>query len=256
MARPALRQARPPAGGTGAEVRLALLERVLDANDLAGCAADVVTWLGQHAGLRRALVAVMDDDGERLVGAAGVGLRPEAVEAFQVDLADEEHPLAPLVASPGPVHFERLRGPGRPSRSPLDPGPFSAIPVGPGGAWVRLRTGVLLVGASAPAAFGDALWVADVLGRRFARPGGEDGRSDDRRVRHRRRMLEILVNAVPDPVVLTDGDGRIRVANARAEELFAAAEDASDGRRRAVLMNNTFFSAALSRGAVENAPID
>jgi PAS domain-containing protein len=41
------------------------------------------------------------------------------------------------------------------------------------------------------------------------------------------------------------------VANARAEKLFAAAEEANEGRRRAVELNNMLFSAALSRTVVE-----
>src|SRR4030095_11565626 len=42
------------------------------------------------------------------------------------------------------------------------------------------------------------------------------------------------------------------VANVRAEKLFAASEEESEGRRRAVEVNNMLFSAALSRTAVES----
>jgi PAS domain S-box-containing protein len=56
---------------------------------------------------------------------------------------------------------------------------------------------------------------------------------------------------VTDPILLTDTEGRLIVANARAEKLFAATEEESEGRRRAVELNNMLFSAALSRTAVE-----
>lgn len=256
MRRTALEEPRPAAGRTGAEVRLALVERVLDAEELAACAADAVTWLGRHAGLERTLLAVLDEDGERLIGAAGFGVTAEEVAAFSVHRADRSHPLASAVASSGPMHFARMRGRGGPSGSPLDPGPLSAIPIGGHAGGLRVAAGLLLVTATSRTALADALWVADLLGRRFTSRADDESRADGRRVRYRRRMLEILVNAVPDPVVLTDADGRIRLANARAEQLFAASDDASEGRRRAILMNNTFFSAALSRGAFEDAPID
>ena len=43
------------------------------------------------------------------------------------------------------------------------------------------------------------------------------------------------------------------IANARAEALLATGEDQSEGRRRAVALNNMLFSAALSRHALEGA---
>jgi PAS domain-containing protein len=43
------------------------------------------------------------------------------------------------------------------------------------------------------------------------------------------------------------------VANARAEKLLASTEGESEGRRRAVELNNMLFSAALSRTAIEAA---
>jgi PAS domain S-box-containing protein len=45
-------------------------------------------------------------------------------------------------------------------------------------------------------------------------------------------------------------EGQLIIANARAEMLFTAPDDVSEGRRRAVQLNNMFFSAALSRTAL------
>src|SRR5688572_19360351 len=50
-----------------------------------------------------------------------------------------------------------------------------------------------------------------------------------------------------------DGEGRIIIANARAEALLATDDDQSEGRRRAVALNNMLFSAALTRHAIEGA---
>ncbi len=63
-------------------------------------------------------------------------------------------------------------------------------------------------------------------------------------------LLYSIINAVTDPILLTDTEGKLIIANAHAEKLFAAPEDASEGWRRAVALNNMLFSAALSTGAV------
>ncbi|PYR73472.1 MAG: histidine kinase, partial [Acidobacteria bacterium] len=63
-------------------------------------------------------------------------------------------------------------------------------------------------------------------------------------------LLSSALNAVTDPILLTDTEGKLIIANAHAEKLFAAPEDASEGWRRAVALNNMLFSAALSTSAV------
>src|SRR5439155_1445945 len=74
-----------------------------------------------------------------------------------------------------------------------------------------------------------------------------------RKLRRERTLFFTIINAVTDPIMLTDTEGRLIVANARAEKLFAASEEESEGRRRAVELNNMLFSAALSRSAVEGS---
>src|SRR5262249_6844068 len=51
-------------------------------------------------------------------------------------------------------------------------------------------------------------------------------------------------------ILLTDAEGRMIVANTRAEQYLAAGEGESEGRLRAVSLNNMLFSAALSRTAI------
>ena len=82
---------------------------------------------------------------------------------------------------------------------------------------------------------------------------GRDSLTDqERRLRRERALLYGIINAVTDPMLLTDTEGRLLIANSRAELLFSATEDISEGRRRAVELNNMFFSAALSRTALED----
>ena len=63
-------------------------------------------------------------------------------------------------------------------------------------------------------------------------------------------LLYSIINAVTDPILLTDTEGKLIIANSHAEKLFAAPEEASEGWRRAAALNNMLFSAALSTSAV------
>ena len=73
---------------------------------------------------------------------------------------------------------------------------------------------------------------------------------DDPRVRREHALLFSIINAATDPILFTNMEGQLIIANARAEMLFTAPDDVSEGRRRAVQLNNMFFSAALSRTAL------
>ena len=69
--------------------------------------------------------------------------------------------------------------------------------------------------------------------------------------RRERSLLYNIINAVTDPILLTDAEGRLLIANARALTLFTASEEESEGRRGAVRMNNMLLSSALSSKAIE-----
>src|SRR4029077_1800603 len=73
----------------------------------------------------------------------------------------------------------------------------------------------------------------------------------DRKQGRERSLLYNIINAVSDPILLTDTDGRLLIANARALTLFTASEEESEGRRGAVRMNNMLLSSALSSKAIE-----
>ena len=91
-----------------------------------------------------------------------------------------------------------------------------------------------------------------MLGQKLDQIRGRGSLGEEvRKLRRERALLFTIINSVTDPILLTDTEGRLIVANARAEKLFAASEEESEGRRRAVELNNMLFSAALSRSAVE-----
>ena len=71
-----------------------------------------------------------------------------------------------------------------------------------------------------------------------------------RRSARQRDLLTTIVNAMPDPVLLTDADNNIVLSNRRAEHLLMAQPDDSEGRRRAVQINNLLFSSLLTQTAI------
>jgi len=60
-----------------------------------------------------------------------------------------------------------------------------------------------------------------------------------------------MVNGVGDPVILTDATNDIILQNMRAESLFKSSPEDSEGKRRAIWMNNFLFTAALSTANLE-----
>ena len=90
-------------------------------------------------------------------------------------------------------------------------------------------------------------WLADALSHSLQQLiGRERLREHDPRGRER-VLLYNIINAATDPILFTNIEGRLIIANARAEMLFSAPDDVSEGRRRAVQLNNMFFSAAMSK---------
>jgi PAS domain S-box-containing protein len=66
-------------------------------------------------------------------------------------------------------------------------------------------------------------------------------------------MLNAIVNALSDPVILTNARSDIVLANQRAEQVLVASEDASEGRRRAIEVNNLLFSSFLTQTVIGGA---
>jgi PAS domain S-box-containing protein len=69
-------------------------------------------------------------------------------------------------------------------------------------------------------------------------------------MRRERMWIASIMESVADPIVLTNLDNEILLQNRRAEELFSGSEDASEGKRRALKMNDLLFSTYLSSTVV------
>lgn len=71
-----------------------------------------------------------------------------------------------------------------------------------------------------------------------------------RALQRERQWVQSVMESVADPIVLTNLDNEILLQNRRAEEFFSGSEEASEGKRRALKMNDLLFSAYLSSAVV------
>jgi signal transduction histidine kinase len=239
--------ARPPSEST-LEARLSYAEFLIGCEDVAQCAQQSLEWLAEHARVREALCAVVDIASRRLHALAGHNVEPDQLTSFSLDVEDRAHPLVAAMFAGKPIVFGGRGGEARPDGVPLRASTFVAVPLY--GAYGRdFEPGGLLVAAPVSAEVStEALWLAPLLGHRVVRLQRAQWRSDtDRRGRRDR----LLLNAVPDPILLTDTEGRMLIANASARALLAAGEQDSEGRRRAVALNNMLFSSALAQSAIQ-----
>jgi PAS domain S-box-containing protein len=242
--------ARP--SGAGGAARLELLEALLVASDPAQCAQRALGWLQRRAGVRRGVcLAAHPGDGPRLVPVASLGVLLERIEAYSVDLELRDHPLTRALLAGEPIVISPNGGGA--AVTPLGRREVHAIPLAPLHPG-DLPAGLMLVAPLTPWLAREARWLARVLGPRLASlVGAARLEQSEHRLQRERRQLSAIINAVTDPILLTDGEGRIIIANARAEALLATDDDQSEGRRRAVAFNNMLFSAALTRQSIEGA---
>jgi PAS domain S-box-containing protein len=231
-----------PLSGVDPEARLALAEYLLTSTDLQESSRRAVDWLVAHSDVRQAVVAVADAVSGQVLLVAEHGVTSSAIADFGLSRDDDSHPLIDALSAREPTYFDRRS---HRFHAPLE-GPFHAVPLRSDeehGAY-----GLLLASSDTPDVHPEAAWVARILGKQIVRLESRSSLADS--FSQERMLLYSIINAVTDPILLTDTEGKLIIANSHAEKLFAAPEDASEGWRRAVSLNNMLFSAALSTSAM------
>jgi signal transduction histidine kinase len=227
--------------------RAALLEAILDAESARELAQLVVDYLHRHARVRQIIcLGPSDERTGCLVGLAGRGSPASRIEELAVDLVARDHPLLEVVSTDRPrmAVVRELADLFIDGRCNVTPAPL------------RLPPGADPVALLLTSVDGDTrdevAWVASLLGKQLVR-FQEIARLSSlrRRLERERGFLQPILTAFPDPVLLTDLEGRLLVANPRAEHFFATQEGQSEGRRGAIALNNMLFSAGLSSTAMD-----
>jgi PAS domain S-box-containing protein len=233
-----------PVSGIDVDARLALVEFLLTSLDLQESGRRAVDWLRSHTPVEQAVVIVADRATSHFVLVAEHGVSSATIMDFSLSRDDTSNPLVQALDAPGPAYIDSVPPH---HRAPLDARTFHVIPLRSDDG--EQSVGLLLVSRRAPDLDPDTLWLARVLGKQVWRLYSRQTLAE-MRFGQERMLLYSALNAVTDPILLTDTEGKLIIANTHAEKLFAAPEDASEGWRRAVALNNMLFSAALSTSAV------
>jgi PAS domain S-box-containing protein len=229
--------------GVDADTKLALLEFLLSNIDLQVSARRAIDWLAAHSPAEQAVVVISEPGTIALHLIAEHGVSSSAVVDFALTTDDQGHPLVRAMDTHEATYFR----PTHQFRAPIEGLAFHALP---------LRDeddsparGLLLASTTTPEVHPEVAWIARVLGRQVARLLSRHTLAETR-FGQERMLLYSIINAVTDPILLTDTEGKLIIANTHAEKLFASPEDSSEGWRRATGLNNMLFSAALSTSAV------
>jgi PAS domain S-box-containing protein len=237
----------------GLAARLRLIEGFVSRTDVADCVQHALQWLDEAAGIRQT-VCLVRPVGDSLMTTVGAhGLSFEAT-TFSLSIDDWNSPLISALNKPHtyfPAAHNATDRRRRPA-TPFDAAPFHAFPLGLRSELSDTGALGLLLAGGAERALPDLQWFSNVFGQKLDQILRQRAFTEgDRRQGRERTLLYSIINAVSDPILLTDTEGRLVIANARALALFTASEEESEGRRSAVRMNNMLLSSALSSKAIE-----
>jgi PAS domain S-box-containing protein len=257
-----------------------LLSAISEAPDFVTAARFMVAQFADLLGARRALAITLDSPPTRLIATASVGFEAEPVPTISLPTDDLSNPI--VVAA---LSLHAVSCPGTSPVPDLPFGEWTAIPfpqpqfrgaphlltdaeldqVQLQGCDVRTRSivdrrrklghapgGVALIEASVDdQTLGAIMNAASLAGPVLARMAAvEEFRLSTGRLDQQREMLTAIVNSLPDPIVIINASHDIVVQNSRAEHLLSSGDKDSEGRRRAVEINNLLFTSHLSKAAM------
>jgi PAS domain S-box-containing protein len=191
-----------------------------------------------------AVVALAD---ETFRGAA-YGVGDERLQAFLKSRGGEIQQLREAIDSGSPTRLH----PAGDDLTSLGLGVATVVPF-PGPRGIPAGA-VILVGIVPDVVLKRVRDLADEAGPHLARIAEVDVlRAQVHRLEKDLSLLDAMVNSFSDPVVLTDRENNFLFANRRAEELFSSRLDESEGRRRAIRVNDLMFSSFLTQAVIGGA---
>jgi len=257
-----------------------LLSAISEAPDFVTAATFMIAQLADILGARRAIAITLDSHLRRFISTASVGFDGETAPSISLPMDDLSNPIVLSALSLHAVSCDGV--------APLPGLPFGewvAIPfpqpqyrgappllsdaeldgVQQHGCEVRRRSvvdrrrklghapaGVALIEASVDeATLAAVMHAASLAGPVLSRMAAvEEFRLSTNRLDQQREMLTAIVNSLPDPIVIINAEHDIVVQNERAEHLLSSGDKDSEGRRRAVEINNLLFTSHLSKAAI------
>ncbi|HZP48516.1 MAG TPA: ATP-binding protein [Vicinamibacterales bacterium] len=232
--------------------RVRLLEGFVGRTEVGDCTQFALQWMGESLGVSQSICLVRPTGDQMLYASGHYGFTSGAVASFTISLEEWGHPLVTAFNSRKEIFYPAAHSAADRRRRPSTPFEDAAFHVFPLGApHAEEAIGLLLVGGAQPIS-GELHWFTAIFSQKLDQILRVQTLVEaDRRQGRERSLLHSIINAVSDPILLTDTEGRLLIANQRALTLFTASEEESEGRRSAVRMNNMLLSSALSSKAIE-----
>ncbi|HEY0582583.1 MAG TPA: ATP-binding protein [Chloroflexota bacterium] len=228
--------------------------------------------LSRALGYRRAVVALYDPARGALRGTIGLNVPDALVASIEIPLGQDESPLVIALREGAPQRVDDTRSQSRLRDDALglllemEITSFVVVPLRSSSEQFGLATwqgrdvpavGVVILSKDETITDADIerlMPFAAQAGEALVRASDVE-RLKDSSEQHavEKEWLYWMVNGFADPVVLTDANNDIILENLRAETLFKANHDDSEGKRRAIQMNNFLFTAALSTIKLEHS---
>jgi len=238
----------------------ALPSELLGAGDPEAALVPVLDGLARAFGYERALVALTDERAHVLRGRFGRGIADQIAEAFRVPLTSLNDPSVVALGTGVPQRVDDVASDERvtpATRELLSELGFESFVVAPLRGSGEPAIGVVLLSKGTPASEADVQALAPFASQAGSllaqarnvaelRQGGEAHAAE-------KEWLWWMVNAFADPVVVTDEQNELVLANRSAELLFRSGKDDSAGKAHAISMNNFLFTAALSTWNLQSA---
>jgi PAS domain S-box-containing protein len=240
----------------------------------------MIAQIADILGARRAIAITLDSPPRRFIGTASIGFDDAPPPSISLSTDDLSNPIVVAAlslyavscdgAAPSPgipfgewtaIPFPQPQYRGAPhmlSDAELDLVQLDGCQVRRRNAAERRRRyghapgGVALIEASVD----DETLIAVMHATSLAGPvlarmaAVEEFRLSTGRLDQQREMLTAIVNSLPDPIVIINAEHDIVVQNKRAEHLLSTDDKDSEGRRRAVEINNLLFTSHLSKAAM------
>jgi len=254
-----------------------LLSSIAEAPDFPTATSHLLAQLADVTAAQRAVMLRIDTAQHSLVAVASTGFA-SAPPAFSISLGDLSSPLVLSALSLIPIRGESELGPrildgmtpwlAAPMTQPLLRGSVEVMKQDRAAELIASRSitmlaplehrvatspaGVIVLSGELDSTAADAaielIALASPIVARVAALH-ESNELAGRLSQHRER-LTLVVDSLPDPVVITNSSNDIIVQNHRAERLLQARDDDSVGRRRALELNNLLLTAFLSKAAM------
>jgi len=236
-----------PDDGELLAARVRLLEGFIGRAEIADCTQFALQWLDEVLGITQSICLVRPETEPSLIVAGVYGMPRSAVASYTVPLEDWGNPLVTAFASRKALCFLGPHSAGDRRRRPATPfgdDAFHVVPLGVSG-FSENPIGLLLVGSTASLPQ-ELDWFTTILGKMLDQIHYRKTRIAEVQARAESDRLNLIIDSVADPIVVTDAAGATSLMNEPAERLLTIPPQASAIEQRWVQANDAHFSSFIA----------